>query len=1632
MKLLGTSSNDKATKLARSSFFQRRGLAGNRRGIALLLVLTMLLLLSLLVVGLLISARQEVATAKSYSDSSDVRTLADMSANFVISQIARATNQSPYSKSNEDNAWISQPGLLRTFDTNGPKAAYKLYSSYNMIVNGSYDPLANEGSEVPTNWWDQSVHPNEFVDLNQPITLPLKDKNGTPLSDNMVYPIVDPNAVVNTAQPNLETGDPSYISASLTRGVEGFTYGPTIGNRNTPVPIQSDLSNMPPHNPLPMPVQWIYVTSDGKFLKSTDRTGDNDYKKASARIAFWADDETSKVNLNTACGGVFYDTPTVNTIEDQMLGRTQPIAQEYQRWPGHPSTTSIVPLFPQLRSPALLGTPPDPAILAKATATLAPRIGWGGSQGGTLAAWNQSNASTNSASSGIGGQVFLDSDRLFASDDELNYISPLSGASNATRVNDASSLLNSNLPSGVSMEKQIEQLRFFATVHSKAPELNIFNRPRVSMWPFNYELVHNYPPASNLTPEDRLLQFDTELGGITADSNGNVTNLDYTKRKRFYFQRESAWDSQADWQDIDENKALYTYLQTLTDKAIPGNPARTGGAGASFSSTSKFGAANRDEILTEMWDYIRSNVNNVNAAYSPVGLQPYSFPQNNTTETAGFNDVAPLVISSPVIHGVGSSKGIGRYPVPTEFIFQFTNIGDKIDPSDPTKVIRRVRLVLLVHFQSPIQHLQGSVPRFQMQVTADNPFQLALISAPAGATGASGMRIEGGGGWQSSLSSIGFPSTSFIDGTYRNIDYIDPVAAENYRGAFGGSYGIGLPFMAPTITQVGVNTVTGGGSENGKVLNNHKTGSPNTDEDNLAAAAITSRFSGNSGRDDIYYPFCSDVIEFQLPNADSTAAPHRGPFPAYGTTPIIAPATPKTDTAYPNVDYFNNVSFIGSNITITLYPGLNKTAKATDDISKKATWQTPDPTPITGNYFFKTTFKVDTCTIPLPRPLPANAGSGFINYDDATNSRTRQPLGTAQYDFLINMARTSMQRGPTPTYPYNNTYPYALDVLRSYVLDGVHGSYGDLRVVAARRDIPGSWYVKHALYDTPVATPAKSAFYAACYMPGGVGGSMTAPFSEKYTTPAPGLNSFTSPENINTVIGTQTDPPGNPNVNVQGRLGISGTPSTESFGWGWSPVRAASNATLMASRAGPGSSVVATQLGDFSVGFGDGPIGALVLGPDTGSGADQLSGATNFKDSSTISMDSPYYGFGGDMVSRSGGVVNDGSTSTSATGGYARNITGILFSPFKQVPSPVLFGTLPSRAWLSSTSTAQTDDPGPWETLLFSPIPASGIVTNNIASSGQSTHRGWQQLPRDHFLLDLFYMPVVEPYAITDDFATAGKINLNYQIAPFTYITRKTGMYALMDSMTTRWGPSERPWKVSTTNASNRNIDLGSALIAIPKNNYSSGNFRTSGDPTLNNPGTTDPNPQYRYYLDLPQTLTLFDQRFLVNDPFVSPSEICEMFLVPQQRNFAYPASASTIAGLMPPFYSNMLPTGDDKREMPYNHLYPRVTTRSNTFKVHFWVQTLNPKALQVAGTSDTAAPVVTGEYRGSVLVERYLDPSDLDPSNPDPNAPSHKQYGSAGIPSGGIITAGNIDSVFPFMNTMYKYRKIEMRQFSP
>ena len=137
------------------------------------------------------------------------------------------------------------------------------------------------------------------------------------------------------------------------------------------------------------------------------------------------------------------------------------------------------------------------------------------------------------------------------------------------------------------------------------------------------------------------------------------------------------------------------------------------------------------------------------------------------------------------------------------------------------------------------------------------------------------------------------------------------------------------------------------------------------------------------------------------------------------------------------------------------------------------------------------------------------------------------------------------------------------------------------------------------------------------------------------------------------------------------------------------------------------------------------------------------------------------------------------STNLYYNGGIDWTLLGFS-SPNRTVASPVMFGSLPTGVPLGTyngnTYTAYATVQGPqgqaipWQTLLFRPQP------NHYGSSNGGT------TIEDEELLDWFWMPVVEPYAISTCFSTTGKVNMNYQIAPFTYITRATALMGVLGS----------------------------------------------------------------------------------------------------------------------------------------------------------------------------------------------------------------------------------------------------------
>ena len=261
--------------------------------------------------------------------------------------------------------------------------------------------------------------------------------------------------------------------------------------------------------------------------------------------------------------------------------------------------------------------------------------------------------------------------------------------------------------------------------------------------------------------------------------------------------------------------------------------------------------------------------------------------------------------------------------------------------------------------------------------------------------------------------------------------------------------------------------------------------------------------------------------------------------------------------------------------------------------------------------------------------------------------------------------------------------------------------------------------------------------------------------------------------------------------------------------------------------------------GDWDTGYGDQPDGPYLNKPDEGD--------TVFTDGNggvgSPPLRIPYMTF-----------HNSGYQSESNT----------YFSPDRMVPSPMMFGSLPTGVQRNL----------PWQSLLFNPHPED------------TTHPGLTT-PRDHLLADLFWTPVIEPYAISEPFATAGKINMNYQIMPFTYIERQTAMYGVMKST--------------------KFMALAASDAPIYKWDLSSNTT----------PGITTPR---RHAIDIPGTLTAFDTKFAANDIYRSATQISEINLIPQDQ----PLPANTDPGAyMSTFWQTNILTGNNLRDKPYVDLYP-------------------------------------------------------------------------------------------------------------
>jgi uncharacterized protein (TIGR02600 family) len=650
------------------------------RGVALIIVLAMLVLLSGLLVAFLTTARTERTAAAADSATAASRQIADSTVSFVISQVRDAT-----SNSNNNTTWASQPGAIRTFSgtlngkpmklkegayydgyaPGGNDSVFKLYSSDRMRVSSTQyatEELRAETALIES--WDRKSPAEGYVDLNEP-SLSLRrdlDQEGNIVEPR--YPIVDPRALYSKSE--TDSGPTDAI-------VEGFD-AKISKDEAFRLPGGGDV----PY--LPMPVKWLYVLRDGTIGPASLGTEENPIV---GRTAFWADDDSCKLNINTAAEGTYWDTPSVGAMQDcgpylkstgdipgtnnpygLNLAGSQPVRNEFQRYPGHPATTCLSPVLGWLwgvrhSSPA---TPLYPYVGSTKNTVynfykegiyqLSPYIAYDrGTSRGAMA--NTDYEATSD------GSLKIRTKHLYTSVDELLFKSArFLGTGGDPDLNDKLT------------PEALEKSRFFLTANSRAPEINLFGRPRVTIWPINAD--YRYRTA----PDDLFLFTSTISRDLTGkDKKFCLYRADAKSGTNDFF---GTWTSGSfpDASVRDQNVKMFEYLQFLTSQPVPS-------FGKTFADNQKFGGSvGRDELLILIFDYIRTinmtdtgtttRTANVFAPYTPRYFTKDSPPNNQynrydrSVEWSG--QVTPLH-RFPVPRPNKEEEelqGFGRFPIPTE------------------------------------------------------------------------------------------------------------------------------------------------------------------------------------------------------------------------------------------------------------------------------------------------------------------------------------------------------------------------------------------------------------------------------------------------------------------------------------------------------------------------------------------------------------------------------------------------------------------------------------------------------------------------------------------------------------------------------------------------------------------------------------------------------------------------------------------------------------------------------------------------------------------------------------------------------------------------------------------------------
>ena len=1407
-------------------------ITSRRKGFALIVVMICIVLAVTMAVFFLSSAGKERTGVNLYARGSQARHLSGMAVNKVIGQINQATKEGT---ATTPRSWASQPGMVRTFSGNQTSNVYKLYSWDNMLESGSgFNP--SDAAQVPTSDWKSKTA--LFTDLNQPI--------------NGIYPIVDPAA-------------------------EGSVQGFSIDKTNTAVSNSISANG----SAAPMPVKWLYVLEDGQMVAPTGGSGGSatipnatSSNPIVGRVAFWTDDETAKVNINTASEGAFWDWPKAATYNEMQFAGNPPVGGEFNRVPGHPSMTSLSAVFPELDPGDRWAGVANYRTKLRNLLGLTPRVPYSdaSSRGGTYPIETQ-NFDYGPKVGGVqpslpipSASLNLKTDRLYASPDEFFF------SFNAT---DRTPLASQSITADM-----LQRRLFFLTANSRAPETTLFETPRVSLWPITWPYATAHASLANrqtaavsspapdstalssntwMRAEEKLLAFDATLNSANATSGGD----------RYYFQRQNCESPTHDYANITRNQRLLSYLQNLTSKEVPGY-------GGSFAS--KYTPAIRNEILANTFNSIRSLVNQYTFSnngtllysYTPVSFARFTktnsaTPVKNYKESGAFSP-APLKINL----GTGEITSLNEFPslrevalvfYATDRILPSKKAGAGLNYNDPLNWDNLInvsgvggypvgarttamRAVILLDFSSLRGSSRSNQPVFWLKISGGNLNANGSNLFPA--------IVNAKMDYQALNSGKLIPS------------YILPLFSKSATAVTGAKTffsgdvtdtNYGLVSADITMDPLAQEFTFSGGNMSIEVYASDPTSSPNS---LIGTYAVD--FSSWNGSQKI--PIAPRWNYFDRMNEKKTTA-----------------TDPKTSEC-PN-------------------PGFNAASNwAAIEIAPRYSDANAAADPALGG----------TSSIPTFGTLYNNSGGNqSINYPTFGTSSGNQSFRappTFVYQSSVGAFMTDYQKRMEFFYAFMNRNLYAKAENSLYDLNPTGGS--------GNMFSPGG-FPATTVYDTVLSVapdPAgsgqgdprfaqKFSFKSVKDLIG-ASAQLKQVLTSQYGNPTKQYHTLGTSSGFPSATGyiTSTSYSLLGNTIATNGMALAGRyTGTENLGQGSSSVESAtltleSNVVGVASMRPTSSIGASASVGDWASGAGYLSDGGQLSRPDQDfQSLDAITPAPTAVNN--VTFITPYFPF-----------YNDSSMdgiNTPSSKGY--------FSPNRQIPSPIsLLGSIPS-----STTTG-------WQSLLFSPNPAAG-----------ATHPGLAGLP-DYVFLDLFWMPVAEPYPISEQFSTAGKINLNYKIMPFPYINRSTGLHALLKST----------WMTALDNSLSRN--------------YKS-HFYVRGMA----------NSQTRYSINATETVKRFDTSvFDSGKIFRSAAEICSIWMVPQGQTASNAQS----------FWNGKLLTSDTAREQPYDHIYSRVTTKSNTFTVHWRAQALQKVPGTAAETWDDTKDRMAAELRGSTLIERYIDPN--------------------------------------------------------